>query len=80
MKKEKSLALFEGKKIRRKWHKDEWWFAVMDIVSALTETINPSDYMKKVKKRDEELNKGWGQIVTPLLVQTGGGLQSKGLL
>ena len=31
----------------------------------LTESPNPSDYLKKVKKRDEELAKGWGQIVTP---------------
>lgn len=41
----------------------------------LTESPNPSDYLKKVKKRDEELAKGWGQIVTPLSIPTNGGNQ-----
>ena len=32
-------------------------------------------HIKKMKKRDPELAKGWGQIVTPLSVQTAGGKQ-----
>jgi len=28
-----------------------------------------------MRRRDEELNKGWGQIATPLMVQTKGGKQ-----
>lgn len=44
----------------------KWYFCVMDVVEVLTESKNPSDYIKKMKKRDTELVKGWGQIVPPL--------------
>ncbi len=69
------LVLFEGKKIRRTWHNGEWWFVVVDVVEALTDSVNPSDYLKKMRKRDEAFDKGWGQIVTPLRVDTAGGAQ-----
>ena len=49
------LIVFENKKIRRTWFKDEWYFSIVDIVQALTESKNPSDYLKKIRKRDEEL-------------------------
>ena len=48
---------------------------MVDVVEALTESANPSDYIKKMKKRDPELSKGWGQIVTPLFIPTAGGKQ-----
>jgi prophage antirepressor-like protein len=60
------IVVFYSKEIRRTLHNDEWWFVVNDIVSAFTDSINVQDYVKKMRKRDEELNKGWGQIVTPL--------------
>jgi hypothetical protein len=44
-------------------------------VEALTNTKNAADYIKKMRKRDEELSKGWGQIVTPLWLETEGGKQ-----
>ncbi len=69
------IALFKGKEIRKTIHDDEWWFSVADVVEVLTETKNATDYMKKVRKRDEELAKGWGQIVTPLELETPGGIQ-----
>jgi prophage antirepressor-like protein len=47
----------------------------MDVVAALTDSANPSDYIKKLKSRDSELAKGWGQIVTPLSIPTAGGKQ-----
>lgn len=73
----KSIIIFEDIPVRRTWNKTEqkWYFAIVDIVQILTSSINPVDYIKKMKKRDEELNKGWGQIVTPLLVETKGGNQ-----
>jgi hypothetical protein len=43
--------------------------------SDLTDSQNPTDYIKKMRKRDEQLSQGWGQIVTPLLVETAGGKQ-----
>jgi len=47
----------------------------VDLVSALNSSINQSDYMKDMKRRDKELSKGWGQIATLLSVQTEGGHQ-----
>lgn len=72
-----NIKLFESRQIRSVWHEKEqkWYFVVADVVQVLTDTPNPSDYIKKMRKRDEELSKGWGQIVTPLLVDTAGGKQ-----
>jgi DNA-damage-inducible protein D len=52
---EKSLVVFQDKKIRRTWFKDEWYFSVVDVVEALTDSKNPTDYLKKIRKRDKEL-------------------------
>ena len=35
--------------------KKKWYFSVVDIVSVLTDSANPTDYLKKVRKRDSEL-------------------------
>jgi hypothetical protein len=74
-KSENHLVVFQEKAIRRTWHNEEWWFAVADVVAILTDSVNPSDYIKKMRLRDNELSQGWGQIVTPLRVETGGGAQ-----
>lgn len=72
-----NIKLFESKQIRTVWNEPEqkWYFVVADVVQVLTDTPNPTDYMKKMRKRDELLSQGWGQIVTPLLVDTAGGKQ-----
>ena len=49
------IVLFQSRKIRRAWHSDEWYFSLVDIVGALTDSSNPTDYLKKIRKRDEEL-------------------------
>ncbi len=72
---EKSIAVFKGSEIRRTLHNNEWWFVVADIVSALTNSIDPSGYIKDMRRRDEELSKGWGQFATPLAFRTEGGSQ-----
>ncbi len=69
------IAVFKGKKIRKVIFNDEWWFVVRDIVEALTDTTNSTDYIKKMRQRDSSLAEGWGQIVTPLPVETPGGAQ-----
>lgn len=71
------IAVFKGKEIRKTLQKNEWWFSISDVVEALTDTPNSSDYIKKMRKRDAELGKGWGQIVTPLVVETDGGQSRK---
>ena len=72
-----NIKLFESVKIRSAWSEEEqkWYFSVADVVEALTDTTNATDYIKKMRKRDEELSKGWGQFVTPLVLETAGGKQ-----
>ena len=72
---ETSIAVFRGKEVRRKLHNNEWWFVIADVVSVLTDSIDPNGYIKDMRRRDEELSKGWGQIATTLLVETQGGPQ-----
>lgn len=52
-----SIKLFESKKIRSHWDESEekWYFSVVDVVEALTDSVNPTDYLKKLRKRDLEL-------------------------
>lgn len=69
------IAIFRKREIRKTIHNNEWWFVVNDVVLALTDSPNVQDYIKKMRKRDEELTKGWGQIVIPLSVKTLGGDQ-----
>ena len=69
------IAIFKGKNIRKVIYKNEWWFVVEDIIVALTDTSNPKDYITKMRLRDAELNKGYGQIVSTLFVDTAGGRQ-----
>jgi len=64
MGKNEKLKLFEEKKVRIVWNQDEeeWYFSVQDVVEILTDTVNAKDYIKKMKKRDPELNYKWGTI------------------
>ena len=72
---EDRIVVFQEKAIRRTWYNSEWWFSVLDVVGVLTDSANPADYIKKIRGRDSELAKGWGQIVTPLVLETEGGAQ-----
>jgi hypothetical protein len=54
MEKQNSIKLFEEKKVRSKWNEDEeeWYFSVVDVINILTDSANPTDYLKKLRKRD----------------------------
>lgn len=54
---ELEITMFEGKKIRRAWDDKEskWFFSVVDVVEVLADSSNPTDYLKKLRKRDREL-------------------------
>jgi prophage antirepressor-like protein len=69
------IAVFEDRKIRKTWKDDQWWFVIVDVIAALTDSAQPDGYLKDMRRRDEELSKGWGQIATPLSIPTEGGRQ-----
>jgi DNA-damage-inducible protein D len=68
-----NLTPFEGEKIRKLWHDEQWYFSVVDVISILTDSKDPAQYWKRLNQRDKEL-KGTVQIV-PLLLETVGGKQ-----
>ncbi|MCI0511709.1 phage antirepressor protein [candidate division KSB1 bacterium] len=45
------IVVFESKTIRRIWHDEEWYFSVVDVVQALTDSANARDYWFKMKTR-----------------------------
>ena len=45
------IALFKGKKIRKTLFKNEWWFSVIDVIEALTDSSQPSKYWTAMKVR-----------------------------
>ncbi len=69
------IAIFRKREIRKTIHNKEWWFVIVDVVAALTDSVQPDGYIKDMRRRDPELSKGWGQIATPLSVKTPGGIQ-----
>ena len=55
MDKDKALVVFQDKKIRRIWHNEEWWFSVVDIAEALTDSPSPRQYWGVLKGRESQL-------------------------
>ncbi len=65
---ENKLVVFEGQKIRRIWHNEEWYFSVVDIVAVLTGSPTPRQYWGKVKDREFielQLSPIWVQLKLP---------------
>lgn len=75
MNQETAIVLFKEQTIRRTWHNEEWWFVIVDVIEALTNSTQPAGYLKDMRRRDPQLNEGWGQIATPLSIKTSGGTQ-----
>ena len=52
-----AIKLFEEKRVRTIWDdkQEKWFFSVVDVVAVLTDSANPTDYLKKMRKRDPEL-------------------------
>ena len=77
---ETTRTVFERKRIRKLIYEGAWRFAVVDVVAVLTDSANPSGYLKDMRRRDpslSELFKGGGQIAPPLALafETAGGVQ-----
>lgn len=51
---DKALVVFQDKKIRRIWHNNEWYFSVIDVIWALTDSDNPRNYWHMLKAREAE--------------------------
>jgi DNA-damage-inducible protein D len=62
MEEKNSIKLFMDKRVRVKWdaEKEDYYFSIVDVIAVLTESINPTDYLKKLRKRDQELGKYLG--------------------
>lgn len=63
-----NIKLFESKQIRSVWNEpdNKWYFSVADVVETLTDSTNVRDYIKKMRKREFELNANWGTLCPPL--------------
>ena len=72
---ETKLKLFNEKQIRTSWNADEeeWYFSVVDVVAVLTDSVDPKQYIKKMRTRDLELNSSWGTICTLTKLQAADG-------
>lgn len=78
---EEKIKLFESKEIRTLWDEENetWWFSVVDVVGALTESANPTDYLKKLRKRDELLGGYLGTNCPQVAMRTETGKMRKTL-
>ena len=78
---ENSIKLFEEKKIRSSWNEEEeeWYFSVVDVIEVLTDSANPTDYLKKLRKRDALLGDYVGTNCPQVAMTTETGKQRKTL-
>jgi len=51
--KDNALVVFQDKKIRRINHNDEWFFSVVDVITALTDSADAKDYWYRLKVREK---------------------------
>lgn len=81
MVKRESLKLFEDKKVRTVWDSDQekWYFSVVDVVGILADSANPTDYLKKMRKRDVELGSYIGTKCPQIPMATASGKKRKTL-
>lgn len=75
------IQLFESKKIRSVWNdeEEEWYFSLVDVIKALTDSTNPTDYLKKLRKRDALLGDYIGTNCPHVAMMTETGKQRKTL-
>ena len=76
---QKAIRDFENQTIRTAWdaEQEEWYFSVVDVVRALTDSADPKQYIKKMRSRDPELGSKWGTICTPVEMVAADGKRRK---
>ena len=75
MSRKEALKIFDNNNVRVVWddEQQEWYFCVVDVIEVLTDSINPTDYLKKMRKRDPELNVYMGTNCPQVLMTTSTG-------
>lgn len=81
MTKKEAIKIFEEKKVRTVWddETEEWYFSIVDVIAVLTDSSNPTDYLKKMRKRDEQLASFIGTNCPQVTMQTETGKRRKTL-
>ena len=81
MSQQEQIKIFQEQKVRSVWdeEKEEWYFSIVDVVGALTESANPTDYLKKMRKREPELGLYMGTNCPQILMTTSSGRKRKTL-
>lgn len=81
MTKKNQIQVFDDRKVRTVWDSEteEWYFSVVDVVGVLTDSANPTDYLKKMRKRDVLLGEYIGTNCPQVLMQTESGHNRKTL-
>lgn len=58
------LAIFQGQKVRRIIHNNEWWFSIIDVILVLTGSSIPKRYWSDLKnKLKNEGSEAYGKII-----------------
>ena len=60
MEEHNKIVVFQEKQIRRVWHKEEWWFSVIDVVEILSESKNSRRYWSDLKRKLKK--EGYNQL------------------
>ena len=77
-----AIKLFEEKKVRTIWDdvQEKWYFSVLDVIQVLAESVNPTDYFKKMRKREEQLASFVGTNCPQVLMSGDSGKRRKTLV
>lgn len=75
------IKLFESVQVRSRWDaaQEKWYFSVVDVVQVLTDSVNPTDYLKKLRKRDVDLGSYLGTNCPQVAMPSASGLIRKTL-
>ena len=75
------IQIFEKQPVRAIWdeEREEWYFSVVDVIGILTDSVNPTDYLKKLRKRDEQIGEYIGTNCPLVEMKTDTGKKRKTL-
>lgn len=75
------IQLFESIHVRSHWDEaqEKWYFSVVDVVQVLTDSTNPTGYLKKLRKRDAELGSHLGTICPQVAMPSASGVMRRTL-